>query len=68
MAFPGLVKQERVRVAGIAVQDRRVIGRLVLHRIQHEVQPLEKFVAPIRHDLELDDIGNGHDRPHAGKN
>jgi hypothetical protein len=60
MAFPGFVQQEAVLIAGIAVQHRRVIVGLVLHRIQHEVQTLQKLLAPVRHDLELDQIGNGH--------
>jgi hypothetical protein len=60
MAFPGLIEQEGVLGFGITVQDRRVIHRLVLHRIEDMMQPLEKLRAPVRHDLELDHIGDGH--------
>jgi hypothetical protein len=66
VAFPGLIEQEAVLVAGIAMQHRPVIGRLMLHRIQHGGQPLQELVAPLRHGLELDHIGHGHDGPHAG--
>jgi hypothetical protein len=68
MALPGLIKQEGVLEVRVTVQDRRVIHRLVLHRIEDMMQPLEKLRAPLRHDLELDHIGDGHHRPHAGKN
>jgi hypothetical protein len=66
MALPGLIEKESVLVTGIPVQNRGVIGRLVLHRIQHVTQPLQELVAPVGQSLEPDDIGDGHDRPHAG--
>jgi hypothetical protein len=66
VTFPGLVKQESVLGYEIAVQYRRLIHRLVLHRIENVIEPFKKLFSSLGDDFELDDIGDGHHRPHAG--
>jgi hypothetical protein len=61
VAFPGLKEHEAMRGLRVAVQHRLMERRLVAHRVEHAVQELKELLAPFRHDLELDQIGDGHE-------
>jgi hypothetical protein len=66
VALPGLIEQEGVLASGIAVQYRRMIHRLMLHRVEDLMQQCEERAALGGNDVELDDVRNWHRPPHAG--